>query len=143
MPGQRFTAVEMIEKLVSFDTTSRDSNLPLIEFVEQYLKGHGVASTRIPDETGRKANLYATIGPRERLLVTLATHVDNVGRSLNAAVGHYNAAVGSLESRVLVSARRFTDLAVTEADLPRPRPVVALARRAAPEESAEPPSVAL
>ncbi len=76
-------------------------------------------------------------------LVTLATHVDNVGRSLNAAVGHYNAAVGSLESRVLVSARRFTDLAVTEADLPRPRPVVALARRAAPEESAEPPSVAL
>ena len=76
-------------------------------------------------------------------LVTLTTHVDNVGRSLNAAVGHYNAAVGSFESRVLVSARRFGDLSVTDDDLPRPRPVVALARRAAPDEPAAPPSVAL
>ena len=44
-------------------------------------------------------------------LATLTAHLDKVGRSLNAAVGHYNAAVGSLESRVLVSARRFADLA--------------------------------
>jgi DNA recombination protein RmuC len=76
-------------------------------------------------------------------LVTMAAHVDNVGRSLNAAVGHYNAAIGSLETRVLVSARRFEDLTVTGADLPRPRPVVTLARRAAPDEPVEPPSVAL
>jgi DNA recombination protein RmuC len=76
-------------------------------------------------------------------LSTLAGHVDNVGRSLNAAVGHFNAAVGSLESRVLVSARRFADLAVTDDDLPGPRPVVTLARRAAREEPGQPPSVAL
>ncbi|MGD9537270.1 MAG: acetylornithine deacetylase [Alphaproteobacteria bacterium] len=78
MPGQRFTAVEMIEKLVSFDTTSRDSNLPLIEFVEDYLKGHGVASTRIPDETGKKANLYATIGPKNVPGIVLSGHTDVV-----------------------------------------------------------------
>src|SRR6185503_14334059 len=62
-------------------------------------------------------------------LSTMTAHVDNVGRSLNAAVGHYNASVGSLESRVLVSARRFADLGVTDDELPATRPVVALARR--------------
>jgi DNA recombination protein RmuC len=76
-------------------------------------------------------------------LATLTAHVDNVGRSLNAAVGHYNAAVGSLESRVLVSARRFADLGVTDDELPAARPVVSLARRAAPDAHVEPPSVAL
>ncbi len=76
-------------------------------------------------------------------LATLSAHVDNVGRSLNAAVGHYNAAVGSLESRVLVSARRFSDLGVTDDTLEPPRSVVSLARRAAGEEAPAPPSVAL
>ncbi|QZY28501.1 DNA recombination protein RmuC [Nocardioides coralli] len=54
-------------------------------------------------------------------LGTFAGHLDQVGRSLRAAVGHYNQAVGSLESRVLVSARRFSDLAVTDAELGAPR----------------------
>lgn len=58
-------------------------------------------------------------------LATLSGHLDGVGRSLTAAVGHYNSAVGSLESRVLVSARRFRDLAVTDADLEAPRQVEA------------------
>jgi DNA recombination protein RmuC len=76
-------------------------------------------------------------------LTTMTAHLDNVGRSLNATVGHYNAAMGSLESRVLVSARRFQDLAVTDDDLPAPRSVVSLARRAVPDEEVEPPSLAL
>jgi len=56
-------------------------------------------------------------------LATLSTHFDQLGRSLDRAVGSYNQAVGSLESRVLVSARRFNELSVTDDDLPGPRSV--------------------
>lgn len=56
-------------------------------------------------------------------LATLSDHVDKVGRSLDSAVKAYNGAVGSLEGRVLVSARKFADLAVTNDELPAPRQV--------------------
>ena len=92
---------------------------------------------------GRAEEIHQLGRELHERLATLTAHVDNVGRSLNAAVGHYNAAVGSLESRVLVSARRFADLGVTDDALPAARPVVALARRAAPDAHVEPPSVAL
>ncbi|GAB3780894.1 DNA recombination protein RmuC [Nocardioides ungokensis] len=61
-------------------------------------------------------------------LGSLSGHLDQVGRSLNAAVGHFNSAVGSLESRVLVSARRFQDLSVTDDELPAPRQVESTTR---------------
>ena len=78
-----------------------------------------------------------------RRLRTLDQHLDDVGRSLNAAVGHYNRAMGSLDSRVLVSARRFSELAVTDEDLPAPRPVGlrAVERRAADDGDEGRPSV--
>jgi DNA recombination protein RmuC len=56
-------------------------------------------------------------------LGTLGGHLDKVGRSLGAAVSSYNAAVGSLEGRVLVTARRFGDLGVTGDELDPPRQV--------------------
>ncbi|MCB0906960.1 MAG: DNA recombination protein RmuC [Nocardioidaceae bacterium] len=65
-------------------------------------------------------------------LVTMGGHLDQVGRSLNAAVGHYNQAAGSLETRVLVSARRFNELDVTSDELPAPRQVDARARSIGP-----------
>jgi len=61
-------------------------------------------------------------------LTTMSGHVDALGRSLNAAVGHYNQAVGSFESRVLVSARKFHELAVTDEELAGPRQLDAAAR---------------
>ena len=48
---------------MAFDTTSHLSNLALIEWVEAYLHGLGVASRRIGNDGGTKANLLASIGP--------------------------------------------------------------------------------
>lgn len=68
----------MLEKLVGFPTVSRDSNLPLIDFVEEYLTGHGVVCRRVYDETGTKANLYALVGPETTGGVILSGHTDVV-----------------------------------------------------------------
>ena len=57
---------ELLKTLVGFDTTSAKSNLALIAFVEDYLKGHGIASTRVPSPDGTKADLFATIGETRR-----------------------------------------------------------------------------
>jgi acetylornithine deacetylase len=53
--------MEMIRTLVGFDTTSRESNLALIDWVRDYLAGHGIASHLTFDDDRRKANLFATL----------------------------------------------------------------------------------
>lgn len=68
----------LIEKLVSFETVSRDSNLALIEFVENYLDDHGIASARVPSDDGRKSNLVASVGPEEAGGIVLSGHTDVV-----------------------------------------------------------------
>ncbi|MFP6688177.1 MAG: acetylornithine deacetylase [Alphaproteobacteria bacterium] len=78
MAGKQYNSVEMIKKLVSFDTTSRVSNLELIDFVADYLSALGVESHLIHDESGEKANLYATIGPRDVPGIVLSGHTDVV-----------------------------------------------------------------
>lgn len=72
------TSKDILAELVSFDTTSRNSNLPLIEWVEGYLGRHGVSATRVYDPTGTKANLWATIGPRDVPGYVLSGHTDTV-----------------------------------------------------------------
>lgn len=56
-------------------------------------------------------------------LLTMAGHFARLGSALDSAVSHYNKAIGSLESRVLVSARAFQDLGVSEDALPEVAPV--------------------
>jgi len=68
----------MLAKLVSFNTVSDRSNLDLIAFVEDYLSSHGVTATRVPDKTGEKAAIYATIGPNVDGGVVLSAHTDVV-----------------------------------------------------------------
>lgn len=68
----------LMERLIGFPTVSCDSNLDLIDFVAEYLNGHGIASTRVPDETGQKAALYAHVGPQVDGAVVLSGHTDVV-----------------------------------------------------------------
>jgi acetylornithine deacetylase len=78
MAGATYSPVEMLGRLVAFDTTSRGSNLELIHFVRDYLAGHGIASELIHDESGGKANLWATVGPQVDGGVVLSGHTDVV-----------------------------------------------------------------
>ena len=72
------TVREMLERLIGFETVSRDSNLALIDFVRDYLDGHGVTSHLVHSPEGDKANLYATIGPHRPGGVVLSGHTDVV-----------------------------------------------------------------
>ncbi|MCW4115265.1 acetylornithine deacetylase [Aurantimonas sp. MSK8Z-1] len=72
------TTRAILADLVGFDTTSRDSNLPLVAHVEAFLGRYGVESRRVYDETGAKANLWATIGPKDVPGLILSGHTDTV-----------------------------------------------------------------
>jgi acetylornithine deacetylase len=72
------TAKELLARLVAFDTTSAKTNIPLIEFVESYLAGHGIESRRVPTSDGQKASLFATIGPAGVRGMGLSGHTDVV-----------------------------------------------------------------
>ncbi len=68
----------ILDALVSFDTTSRNSNLELIAWVEDFLSSFGVSSRRVANSDRSKANLYATVGPMEPGGVVLSGHTDVV-----------------------------------------------------------------
>ncbi|MFC7291669.1 acetylornithine deacetylase [Hirschia litorea] len=72
------TAIDILTKLVSFDTTSRDSNLALIDWVENYLAPFASQMRRIPNEDGTKANFWARIGPDVAGGMVLSGHSDVV-----------------------------------------------------------------
>ncbi len=69
---------QLLQTLVEFDTTSRESNLQLIEFVRDYLAGFGVTSELVYNEERSKANLFASIGPQELAGIVLSGHTDVV-----------------------------------------------------------------
>jgi acetylornithine deacetylase len=77
MPA-RLSPRQILDKLVSFPTVSRDTNLPLIDWVEDYLESHGVTAHRVWNEDRTKASLYALIGPKVEGGVVLSGHTDVV-----------------------------------------------------------------
>lgn len=71
-------AIDMLSRLVAFDTVSSKSNLPLIDFVEAYLREQEVRFVRAPNASGDKAALFVTIGPDADGGVLLSGHTDVV-----------------------------------------------------------------
>ncbi|NWB31938.1 acetylornithine deacetylase [Pseudomonas gingeri] len=69
---------EVLATLIAFDTTSRESNLQLIEFVRDYLARLGVPCELIFNDERSKANLFATLGPADRPGIVLSGHTDVV-----------------------------------------------------------------
>jgi acetylornithine deacetylase len=78
MPAPVAAAKDLLARLVAFDTTSHKSNLPLIRFVEDHLRRHGVQSALVPTPDGQKASLFATIGPAGAGGIALSGHTDVV-----------------------------------------------------------------
>ena len=89
-----------------------------------------VAFTWRQDKLSASAASILSLGQElHSRLVTLGGHLGRLGSNLDRAVESYNSAVGSVESRVFVTARKFNDLGVTTTDLPTPEPVQTAARR--------------
>ncbi|WP_322866048.1 acetylornithine deacetylase [Aquicoccus sp. G2-2] len=76
--ARRLTPLELMQKLVSFPTVSRDSNLPLVDWVEEYLTSHGITCHRHYREDDFQAALFAHVGPEEDGGVVLSGHTDVV-----------------------------------------------------------------
>ncbi|HEY7552723.1 MAG TPA: acetylornithine deacetylase [Hyphomicrobiaceae bacterium] len=78
MPAPVAAAKDLLARLVAFDTTSHKSNLPIIDFIEGYLRQHGVESALVPTADRQKASLFATIGPTGAGGIALSGHTDVV-----------------------------------------------------------------
>ena len=70
--------IEILDRLIGFNTVSSRSNLDIVDFIETYLADLGVESVVVSDETGKKASLIATIGPADRSGYVLSGHTDVV-----------------------------------------------------------------
>jgi acetylornithine deacetylase len=71
-------SIQILERLIAFPTVSRDSNLDLIAYVREFLARLGIDSMLVHSADGRKANLWATIGPKNVAGVVLSGHTDVV-----------------------------------------------------------------
>ena len=76
--GERLTPLDILARLVAFDTESSKPNLALVDWVAAYLDGWGVPFIRIPNAAGDRAALFATIGPAIDGGVVLSGHTDVV-----------------------------------------------------------------
>ncbi|MQA64321.1 MAG: acetylornithine deacetylase [Alphaproteobacteria bacterium] len=78
MPGVTHDKLDLLARLIGYDSVSARPNLALIGFIADYLSGFGIEGKILKDATGSKANLLATIGPQASGGLMLAGHTDVV-----------------------------------------------------------------
>ncbi|AUQ74961.1 acetylornithine deacetylase [Phaeobacter sp. BS52] len=77
--AEQLTPLEIMSKLISFPTVSSETNLPLVDWVEGYLAGHGITAHRWVDpDQPHKAAVFAHVGPEVEGAVVLSGHTDVV-----------------------------------------------------------------
>ena len=76
--AERLTPLELMRKLISFPTVSSETNIPLIDWVADYLDGHGIASHRYIDPEQPRHALFAHVGPWAEGAIVLSGHTDVV-----------------------------------------------------------------
>jgi acetylornithine deacetylase len=117
-------ALKVLDRLITFDTTSRKSNLALIEWVEAYLDQRGVSHTRVVSPAGDKSNLVAHVGPDRAGGVMLAGHTDVVpveGQPWSSDPWVMTERDGRLYGRGVADMKGFLALALASLDQPEIR----------------------
>ncbi len=110
------SAISILGELVSFDSTSRESNLLLIEHIQSYLENLGVESRLTFNAERSKANLWTTIGPQQSGGVVLSGHLDVVpvdGQDWSQDPFSMWQADGRLLGRGVVDMKGFVALALS------------------------------
>jgi len=108
----------MVERLIAFNTVSRDSNLGLIEWVRDYLQGLGAKTRLTHDASGKKANLFATLGDSDKPGLILSGHTDVVpvdGQDWNTDPFVATERDGKLFARGSADMKGFIGIALTQA----------------------------
>lgn len=111
--------LDILARLIAFDTTSRNSNLELIAWVEDFLRQRGIASRRVANADGTKANLYAVIGPDVAGGVVLSGHTDVVpvdGQPWTSDPWVLTERGGKLYGRGTADMKSFSALALAHVD---------------------------
>ncbi|MFN3937648.1 MAG: acetylornithine deacetylase [Gemmobacter sp.] len=106
---------EVLAALIAFPTVSRETNLPLVDWVERYLAGHGIVASRVPSPCGAKAHLFAQVGPKVPGGVLLSGHTDVVpvdGQAWTTAPWVLTERDGRLYGRGTCDMKGFDALAV-------------------------------
>src|SRR6202171_2577158 len=112
------SAREMIERLIAFNTVSRESNLGLIEWVRDYLTKLGATTRLTHDASGKKANLFATLGDSNKPGLILSGHTDVVpvdGQNWDSDPFVASERDGKLYARGSADMKGFIGIALTQA----------------------------